>query len=166
MRRNWRSKLPLLIDEWRSKPPSLIVIFLGANDASFDNSYAVPLPEYAANLKEIVHAFQDAFDDSKILFVTPPAIDDAHLTWVGMWTNNRTSLYAKECQRAGSELQIPVLDLWTSLQGKENIYTDGIHLNLDGNVLVHKLLLAFIREQYPMMAPEALPNPYKQTRRG
>ncbi|OQR91526.1 hypothetical protein THRCLA_08957 [Thraustotheca clavata] len=50
--KKWCPLLPKLAREWQHKPPSLITIFLGANDAALPNiTFSVPLEDYGTNLQ-------------------------------------------------------------------------------------------------------------------
>ncbi|OQR91569.1 hypothetical protein ACHHYP_04573 [Achlya hypogyna] len=154
--RGWRQVLPQLLNEWVAKPPRLVVLFLGANDAAVPGDYLeVPLDEYGANLAAMVAAMNATFLAPAFILVTPPAFDDAS-SWPRR--NARTGIYAQRCQEVAANLSVPVLDLWTPWQGQQQtMLIDGLHLSPAGNDYVHSQLLALIRKDIPKLAPEALP---------
>jgi lysophospholipase L1-like esterase len=56
----------------------------------------------------------------------------------------------------GQELQLPVVDIFTALQQLPDWTTaallpDGLHLNPEGNRVVHDLVLAAIQTHYPAL---------------
>ncbi|OQR95528.1 hypothetical protein ACHHYP_00082 [Achlya hypogyna] len=156
--RDWLPVLPDLIDEWRAKPPSLITICLGANDAALEYLWLyVPLPEYATKLRQIVELFRAAFPAAKFILMTPGATDDTTVIR-DIRSNERTGTYAAMCKTVGADLGLPVIDLWTPMQGvQKEMLVDGLHFSAAGNAFVHGKLLETIRAVYPALAPEVLP---------
>ena len=73
--------LPLLKDEWAASKcsvPSLITLWLGANDAALlsgDREWQhVPLEEYKQNLLDIVQTYQKIAPEAGIILLTPPPV--------------------------------------------------------------------------------------------
>ncbi|KAG9404215.1 hypothetical protein AC1031_005754 [Aphanomyces cochlioides] len=159
--RGWLPKVPLLIDEWQYKPPSLITIFLGANDAalidSVDKGQHVPLEEYTANLRNMVNLFHAAFPSCSLLFLTPPVVDDAR--WPSR-ANLETKKYAAACVQVANKTHVPVVDFWTRLQGRTDLLADGLHFNEAGNVVAHEMITQAISQFYPHLVPSALPDEF------
>ncbi|KDO27798.1 hypothetical protein SPRG_07397 [Saprolegnia parasitica CBS 223.65] len=144
--RNYLPTVPAMLQEWSTRPPSLVILELGTNDATRPNAtdQYVPPDEYKANLEGIVHGFLDAFPATKFLFLTPAVSDDdmftdqAHL-------NARAGAYASLCMEVARRLHFPVVDLWTLLQGmQKDVLSDGLHLNVLGNEFVHDQIMAAI----------------------
>ncbi|EQC40972.1 hypothetical protein SDRG_02034 [Saprolegnia diclina VS20] len=157
--RNYLPTVPAMVQEWAARPPSLVILELGTNDATRPNAtdQYVPPGEYKANLEGIVQGFVDAFPATKFLFLTPAVSDDdmfahqAHL-------NARAGAYASLCMEVAGRLHFPVVDLWTLLQGKQKeVLSDGLHLNVLGNEFVHNQIMAAIASSYPELTPSALP---------
>ncbi|ETW02966.1 hypothetical protein H310_05407 [Aphanomyces invadans] len=159
--RGWLSKVPLLIEEWRRKPPCLITVFLGANDAALINSpdhqQHVPVDEYVANLTHMVTLIRAGFPLCKILFLTPPVVDDAR--WPSR-ANLETKKYAAACVHLAASLDVPVVDFWTALQGRTDLLADGLHFNRQGNVVAHQMIVDAIAEHFPHLTPAALPSEF------
>ena len=56
------------------KKPTLVVVFLGANDAAVNHKreYAVPLEEYVKNMREILNLYKNV---PRIVITPPPIIE-------------------------------------------------------------------------------------------
>lgn len=149
-----------LINEWRHKPPMLIVIFLGTNDASLPDGESkarfVPLPEYKANLRTLVTEFRAAYPLCHFLFLAAPPVNNA------VWShtdklNAVTGSYAAACVAVAAELTVPVVDFYSQLQGQWDLLADGLHFNAKGMIKAHEMISSKIKEAYPHMTPDALP---------
>ncbi|KDO19989.1 hypothetical protein SPRG_14569 [Saprolegnia parasitica CBS 223.65] len=157
---NWIAHLDQLLAEWSPKPPSLVTIFLGTNDAALPHtSKHVPIETYAANLRTMVQRFNTSFGGTKFILLTPPVVG-INPSINEMYLNNATKPYAMRCKQVGSDLNVPVIDLWTPLQGVPDIHEDGLHLSATGNAYVHKQLVATIEASYPELAPAKLRPDY------
>jgi len=95
-------------------------VWLGANDSvrpDPNGHQCVPLPDYKANLKKIVqHSVLKEHSPCFILITPPPVDEHQRHVWEGdnLWrTAERTKSYADACKAVGTELNIPVLDVWT-----------------------------------------------------
>ncbi|KAK5127859.1 hypothetical protein LTR85_004976 [Meristemomyces frigidus] len=126
--------VPLCIPEPESVRVRFLLIFFGANDARIAGSpggpdQTVPLPEYKANLRNIVqHPAVTAHEKLKIILVTTPPIDERkciksdvekYPTLAGQKVLRRTAVntaaYAQGVRELGAELEVPVLDIWTAM---------------------------------------------------
>ncbi|EQC36420.1 hypothetical protein SDRG_05877 [Saprolegnia diclina VS20] len=156
----WVARLDQLIAEWSLKPPSLITIMIGTNDAALPNSTLhVPIETYAANLRTLVQRLGSSFASTKFILLTPPVVESsAH--WNYVFQNSAAEAYANRCKQVASDLNVPVIDLWTPLQGVPDVLYDGLHLTTTGNVFVHQQLLATIEASYPELAPTKLSRAY------
>ncbi|KAF0701249.1 Aste57867_8243 [Aphanomyces stellatus] len=162
--RFWLKNLDRLVAEWMARPPSLVLVMLGTNDAcAADGTIAwahVPLDEFKSNLNALASAFQSSWG-SRVLFVTALPFDDNSSKWHGSRTNADAGKYAAAMVALGQQIGVPVLDLWTPLQDSiATIFYDGLHLNRDGNVQVHMRMRAAIASAFPDLAPESLPIYY------
>ncbi|CAK4738145.1 unnamed protein product, partial [Aphanomyces euteiches] len=159
----WLEYLPQFIHEWRMKPPVLMVVELGANDASLEHGTSsiryVPVEEYAENLRAIIRITSQAFPSCEYLILSPPAVDNKKWSPADK-LNNVTQVYAKKCIQVADELNLPVIDLWNATQGKWNLFRGGLHPNIQGNILFHDLIQAAIAKHYPHLTPNALPQLY------
>ncbi|KAH9101353.1 hypothetical protein LEN26_015695 [Aphanomyces euteiches] len=141
----WLEYLPQFIHEWRMKSPVLMVVELGANDASLEHGTSsiryVPVEEYAENLRAIIRITSQAFPSCEYLILSPPAVDNKKWSPADK-LNNVTQVYAKKCIQVADELNLPVIDLWNATQGKWNLFR------------------AAIAKHYPQLTPNALPQLY------
>ncbi|KAF0717554.1 Aste57867_2231 [Aphanomyces stellatus] len=156
--RSWLKHMPVLLDDWRAKPPALAVLFLGTNDACGLPDLNVPVAEYQANLVALVQAMQATPWNSRVMLVTPLPVDDSTPLGSGSkWSNGAAGKYANAMKQVGQRLQVPVVDVWTSLQPKiSTMFYDGIHLNIVGNQLVYERMRQGIAAAYPDLTPDQL----------
>ncbi|POM61771.1 hypothetical protein PHPALM_29168 [Phytophthora palmivora] len=152
-------------------PPSLITVWLGTNDAALTNgsnvAMHVPLDEYKSNLIKIVHRFQHAAPDAKILLITPAHIDDgARAKFAAERTdakrglidrsNAATGNYSRACVEVANSLEIPVLDMYTHFNSmpettRNAMLVDGIHFNEAGNKEVDEQLRSKLSVEFPAL---------------
>ncbi|KAL3691287.1 hypothetical protein R1sor_004938 [Riccia sorocarpa] len=152
-----------------SKPPLLVTVFFGANDAAFPDrgkrAQHVPLPEYKDNLRKIVAHLKKA-NVKHIVLISPPPIDEegrvvyARATYgeeaneLPERTNQQTGLYAEAAESVARETGVIPLNLWSILQkttGWQKFLVDGLHLSHEGNQEVFRNLLNILDE--PSLKP-------------
>ncbi|KAK4292512.1 hypothetical protein Pmani_034723 [Petrolisthes manimaculis] len=125
-------------------------IFLGANDASEDNSkQAISLKEYAQNLKDIVAHFQQL--DVSPIVITPPVLDgeswQRHCGESGKLYSKEeelTTKYAHTCADTAASLKVPCIDLHTAMINQDDwksLLCDGLHFSRRGSELLASLLI-------------------------
>jgi lysophospholipase L1-like esterase len=159
----WVTYLPQLFGEWSMKRPSLMCIFLGANDASLVTGVAklrhVPLEEYQSNLRTIISRSRIAFPHCECILITPPAVDNSK------WNpteklNAVTETYAKACLCVAKELNVPCIDIYEKTQGHWEWFSDGLHPNAEGMIHFYQWIQECIAKSYPHLTPQALPYIY------
>lgn len=80
--------------------------------------------------------------NKQVILITPPPVYENDLE---MWNrqkgkkitrdrnNENTLLYAQQCLKLGEKYNVPVVDLFTGLEGssvrRQNYFVDGLHLN-------------------------------------
>ena len=145
------------------RPPSLITLWLGANDAALPDGTAarqhVPLAAYKNNLVTIVHTFQTRAPNARILLITPPHVDDAvrkshSSSGCAERTDAAAGEYARACVEVARDLDMNVLDLYSffhmlSEEDRAACLDDGLHFTAMGNRLVDEQLQAKISEVFP-----------------
>lgn len=109
---------------------------------------------------------------SFILLITPPPIyEDGRIAYVkdtfGVTleaperSNAAAGTYADAVVALGTELGLPVVDLWRAFQKVEDWQTvllnDGLHLTPAGNELVGRLVLEAVAQNFDNLRPEAIP---------
>ena len=100
-------------------------------------------------------------------------------------TASTTAQYAQTVRSLGSELSLPVLDVWTVMMALagyddptseseplpgskdapqndvlQSFLQDGLHLTRTGYEVLYKALIALIEKAYPSQSPERLPFVY------
>ncbi|ETM52554.1 hypothetical protein L914_03848 [Phytophthora nicotianae] len=158
------------------RSPSLITLWLGANDAALPNGTSarqhVPLATYKENLAMIVRSFQAKAPQAHILLITPPHVDDAvrkSRSPVGCAerTNAAAGEYAQACVEVAGEVGVDVLDLHSffnamSESERAACLDDGLHFTAKGSRLVDEQLQVKITKAFPDLAKQLevwqLPN--------
>ncbi|KAG7380596.1 hypothetical protein PHYPSEUDO_006990 [Phytophthora pseudosyringae] len=172
------SALPVIERELTGevRSPSLITLWLGANDAALPDGIAarqhVPLATYKENLARIVRAYQAKAPQAHILLVTPPHVDDEvrksrSPNARAERTNAAAGEYARTCVEAATEIGVTVLDLYAffnalSESERAACLDDGLHFTAKGNRLVDEQLQAAIGNAFPDLVKQLeawqLPN--------
>lgn len=130
--------------------PALITVWLGTNDASLiDGDSAekhVPEAQYHYNLVTILHRLRAAAPQAKVLFITPPAVDNTRRMAYSTndkldRSNEAAGRYAQICVDTAVAEGAPVIDMHTlfnTFQGSSftGKFVDGLHLSSDGNRVV------------------------------
>jgi len=149
----------------------LTTIFFGANDASLATEnphHHVPIEEYMSNLTELVKKTKESFPESQILLITPPPVHHGQrITFqIEKYGNKATGIlertlesagqYADACKMVATNLQLPVLDLFTSMKDAPVddfgiFFYDGLHFSQEGHRFVLEQLLAAIETHYPTL---------------
>lgn len=147
--------------------PSLVTLWLGANDAALADGYAanqhVPLAAYRENLRAILASLQAvAPADCKFLFITPPHVDDAtraaRVTSGSLDRSNEAAgTYARACVEEAAAAGVAALDLHSffnamSEEKRAACLSDGLHFSAEGNRLVDEVLRAKIADAFPALA--------------
>ncbi|GMN45898.1 hypothetical protein TIFTF001_015094 [Ficus carica] len=141
-----------------TKPPSVVTIFFGANDAAIlgrtSERQHVPIEEYKNNLRKIVLHLKECSPTVVVVLITPPPIDEEgrnkyarslygeNAGKLPERTNEETGVYAKECAELAKEMGLHSIDLWSKMQETEGwqkkFLSDGLHLTPKGNAVVHQ----------------------------
>lgn len=166
------SRRSLLLSRWTTSSPSsplsqqlnrikLVTLCYGANDASISPRNPgwrmVPVDEYKANLLETINIFRAANNATNILLITPPPavapprIDRSLAV---------TAEYAEACKQVGLEMNVPVVDIFNSIQAvpgweAKAILKDGLHLTPAGNQVVYEGVKAAIRANFQDLSKQA-----------
>lgn len=143
--------LPIFAKELQTQyAASFVTVFLGANDATLakgpDAVQHVPLDEYVANLKQILHTVTPLLaPNGKILLITPPAVIDSMRG--GDRNNASAGQYAHACVQLAQAENVHVLDLHTYFNtqypqeaDRKTYFADGLHFSSKGNEEIAKLI--------------------------
>lgn len=105
------------------------MVFFGANDACLpesDTCQHVPIKEFKDNLKGIVRHSSVKAHNPRLIIVNPGPVDEYQseqtdaakgITRVRR-TAEHTRKYAEACLELGNDLDVAVLDLWSSFMAK------------------------------------------------
>ncbi|CAE7187487.1 hypothetical protein PTNB73_06711 [Pyrenophora teres f. teres] len=170
-----------------------MAVFFGANDASLPdapNKQHIPLDEFKANLRAIVSHPQIQAHDPRIILVSPAPINE-HLWWPRDQSNGYTSvtrlaattkIYADAVAELGTELRLPVVNLWEAFMAKTDfklgawklgdplpgsleiaqsdalveLMYDGLHFNPAGYEMLYQEFIKVISARWPDQIPEKL----------
>ncbi|KAH9546861.1 hypothetical protein CY35_11G003700 [Sphagnum magellanicum] len=136
-----------------SSPPDVVTVCFGANDAALPvpatEKIHVPVPQYRANLHQIVSHIKSNSETTVVVLITPPPVGDE--AWIAFCRanygkqpeappdrlNEVTKLYAEACKEVAKEAGVPVIDVWSVFQQTQNwrqaYLSDGLHLTPGGN---------------------------------
>lgn len=119
----------------------LVTICFGANDAG---SPAMTLGNYTANLAKAVQMHR-SLGIPNVVLVTPPPLGKGN-----NMTLARLARYANAVKAVGHNLQVPVVDIHTAIQGLPDwqtnaMYKDGLHLGPAGNHAVFQAVNAVVK---------------------
>ena len=152
----------------------LVVIFLGANDAScsiLNTRQHVPIEAYQESLKSIFGIAKEHCPHAKFILVAPPPIHregrlkyqveryGVHKATGELERTLDLSLqYASAAESVAKGLGVPCLNVWNEMQeaAPEPLWhaylSDGLHLSPSGNEFVGKRLVEIIEQYYPELA--------------
>ncbi|GAB2221205.1 hypothetical protein Drorol1_Dr00012376 [Drosera rotundifolia] len=149
-----------------AKPPIAATIFFGANDAALPGRNSerqyVPVDEYKDNLRKIVQHLKDYSPTMLVILLTPSPVDEeGRMEYAKSLygdkamkeperTNEVTGVYASHCIELGTELGVPLINLWSKMQEtdgwQKKFLSDGLHLTPEGNGFVHKEVVRVLGE--------------------
>ncbi|XP_026700936.1 isoamyl acetate-hydrolyzing esterase 1 homolog [Athene cunicularia] len=161
--------LPRLITK-SAESTVAVTIFFGANDSALKDlnpKQHVPLEEYAANLKSMIHYLKSVdITEDRIILITPPPLQES--VWEkeclakGDQLNRRnatTGEYAHACVQVARDCGTDVLDLWTLMQKNQDFssyLSDGLHLSTKGNSFLAAQLWSRLEKKLSAL-PSLLP---------
>ncbi|KAL2846913.1 SGNH hydrolase-type esterase domain-containing protein [Aspergillus pseudoustus] len=182
--------LPKFFPSPRTATVRFLAIFLGCNDACDPGmSQHVRLDTFKHNLKRIIQHPAVQAHDPRIFLITPPPVNEYQLEAFDASegvshpsrTAARTRKYAEVALEVGSELDVPVVDLWSAfmhsvgwrrqqqgdhpLIGSRDLpnlaefaalFTDGLHPTGKGYRIQYDAVMKTIRRTWPDQAPERL----------
>jgi lysophospholipase L1-like esterase len=116
--------------------PNIVVIGLGTNDTKIQNWGHSE--NFAADYKALVAEFQVLDPKPQIYLCIPvPAYID------GDWIDrNRTRELRPKIEQIGKDLNLPVIDLYTALDRRPDLFPDGVHPNAEGAEVIAKTVHA------------------------
>ena len=166
------------------KAPVLVTVLFGSNDACDAASPAgvvqhVPAKRYEENLRAIARRVRSLEPRPRLLFITPPPVDDAAwardcakraadpgsgfgalLAGSALAPNRTTALvkpYVDAMKRVARSMSIPIVDLFEALRAVPEAdfsaqFVDGLHFSETGQRRVASLVLDAVRTHFPRLA--------------
>ena len=175
--------LELLPQFFPDKPSSgprvrLMTVFFGANDACLPGRpQHVPLEEYKDALRQIASFQGIRHHGTRLILIAPGPVDEYQIS-DGQRTASHTAVYAAVCREIATDLDLPILDLWTifmrkagwkegdpligSLEAPKNealaaLLTDGLHFSDMAYAIVYDELKELIHQRLPDDVAEEVP---------
>ncbi|KAM6574251.1 hypothetical protein CsatA_022578 [Cannabis sativa] len=140
--------------------PSLVIVYFGGNDSLRPHPSGlgphVPLHEYVQNMSKIATHLKDLSEKTHIIFLTAPPVNEEQIHEfysengdMGR-TNEQCREYSDACLELCKEMNIKVVDMWTSIQKNKNwkttCFLDGIHFTPKASKIILKEILKVIKE--------------------
>ncbi|XP_031115317.1 GDSL esterase/lipase CPRD49 [Ipomoea triloba] len=140
--------------------PELVIAYFGGNDSMGPHSSGlgphVPLPEYIENMRKVVLHLKSLSDTIRIIFLSSPPVNEAKVKETSSYfselvrTNDLCKKYSDACIDLCKELGVMVVDLFTSIQKREDwentCFIDGVHLAEEGSKVVVEEILKVLKE--------------------
>lgn len=143
--------LPDIFADFDAKTTCGLVFSIGSNDVARD----VTLEEYTSDVKRIVGEFEKNWGKSfvmeRVLFVTPPRINDLE---IGMSLDARLGEFCQAFLEVARENSIACFDWYKVMHDEmsqdefEDAMTDGVHYATPGATLLYQKLMPLIRNQF------------------
>eukprot|EP00743_Colponemidia_sp_Colp-15_P005550 GILK01005971.1.p1 GENE.GILK01005971.1~~GILK01005971.1.p1 ORF type:complete len:304 (-),score=45.86 GILK01005971.1:136-1047(-) len=172
--RNLLLSLDTVLPSLNGAVPSLITIFIGANDAVLSSSEPqfIHVDEYKQNLVEMINRLKNYAKDqaatkpTHIILITPPPIHEAKRAMSCQGTYNpetdrsdeNAHRYGLAMKEVAQSMGVFCINLWEQMhaQGGDNYgdyLSDGLHFTSSGQTLLARSLLAFIQENIKELVP-------------
>lgn len=107
--------------------PEIVVVMLGTNDARTDNFKTVD--NFVADYKKLISEIQKIKSHPQIFLVKPPPIleNDLDLEIEGF-----SEEVIPRIEEIADELGLPIIDVYSAMEGHPEYYLDGVHPNSEG----------------------------------
>nr|GMD59109.1 GDSL esterase/lipase CPRD49 [Ipomoea batatas] len=141
--------------------PELVIAYFGGNDSMGPHSSGlgphVPLPEYIENMRKVALHLKSLSDTIRIIFLSSPPVNEAKVkentsSYFSelVRNNDLCKKYSDACIDLCKELGVMVVDLFTSIQKREDwentCFIDGVHLAEEGSKVVVEEILKVLKE--------------------
>ncbi|KAM5560425.1 GDSL esterase/lipase WDL1-like [Rosa sericea] len=177
--RNGLQVLEQVFPKDASIQPSLVIVYFGGNDSMLPDPLGlglhVPLPEYVENMRKIATHLKSLSQKTRLIFLTAPPVNEEQMrkAFSGiMRENSRTNkllqMYSDACVELCREMDIKAVDLFTSMQKRNDwstvCFTDGIHFSSEGSKIVVEEILKVLEEAdwEPSLQWNSLPTEFEE----
>jgi lysophospholipase L1-like esterase len=104
--------------------PTLVIIFLGTNDARQDNYPYIK--DFVGDYKQLIGQFRSLDSEPQIFLVLPPPIAN---NTVGLSSGNYTEGIMPKIEQVANETGLPLIDVYEPMLGHSDYFIDGVHPN-------------------------------------
>ncbi|XP_055808380.1 GDSL esterase/lipase WDL1-like [Solanum dulcamara] len=133
--------------------PSLVILYFGGNDSTdpdVPNSPNVPLDEYVENMRKIIFHIKGLSENTRLIMLSAPAVNEQQIiefygSNMGR-TNERARIYSKVGIKLAHEVNVKVIDIWSALHDRPEVFWDGMHLTKEGSEIVFNKIKEVIKE--------------------
>lgn len=116
--------------------PDIVLIMLGTNDTKPQNWDA---QSYEKQLAEVVTSYAELPNQPSVFLLTPPA---AYENTFGIDPGIVQNEVVPIVNRVAAKLEIPVIDMFTATQGKQELFPDGVHPGAAGYGIIASTVAA------------------------
>jgi len=111
--------------------PNIVIIMLGANDASPLNSPSND--SFVEDYVQLIGAFQMLSSKPKMYIVKPPPVfsDETRLNPEFFLKNIIPNI-----EKVAEQTNLPIIDVYSALANSSNLFPDGVHPNAEGAQLI------------------------------
>ncbi|XP_011624765.1 GDSL esterase/lipase CPRD49 isoform X2 [Amborella trichopoda] len=159
--------------------PSLVIMYFGGNDAMGPHSSGlgphVPLSECKENLRKLANHILSLSEKTRLILLSCPPVNEDMFqsTTSGIFgqvtrSNEICRQYSEACIELCKEMGLKVVDLWTSIQKRDDwataCLTDGVHFSSEGSDILVAEILQILKEAEwePSLHWKALPTEFAE----
>jgi lysophospholipase L1-like esterase len=128
------------INRAREFLPNIVTIMLGSNDARSDYYSSISL--FVEDYKELVRIIQEFETKPDIFLIKPPPI------FANIYNHRNANLVngiIPRIEQVANELDLPVIDVYTTLIDHPEYFPDGLHPNSQGaSIIAEEIYKAII----------------------
>jgi lysophospholipase L1-like esterase len=115
--------------------PKIVVIMLGANDASPENEQYIP--NFVNDYVKLINAFQTLSSNPQIWIVKPPPVFH---NGTGLSTEFFNENVIPRIEQVAEEANLPLIDVYSAFAGHSDYMYDGVHPNSEGSKLIAQVI--------------------------
>jgi acyl-CoA thioesterase I len=117
--------------------PDIVIIMLGTNDANTDSNESNTA--FVADYAKLVAEFQSLASKPKVWIVLPPPVFNNSAEISGDYFVRNI---IPDVRQVAGQLNLPLIDVYTSLLGHPERFIDGVHPDAEGAHIIAKVIHA------------------------
>ncbi|WP_176761852.1 GDSL-type esterase/lipase family protein [Pseudobutyrivibrio sp. YE44] len=124
--------------------PDIVVLMLGTNDAK---TYNWNQEEYEAGLKKLLASYQNLDSKPVVYLMRSPycfAINENGHAEYSIQADVVTGELGDSQQKVAQEMGVEIIDLFAATEGRDELYTDGVHFKAKGYDLISDVVRDYI----------------------